>query len=370
MRPSVDKPSASPTPVKSSTTEILYDNETARPMLYGLTMRTTSLALASLLTACVAPIGDRTHDDFGPDAGVDGSSATGGSCDDLKIVTMNLTVSGSANFNGLPTSCWKLNGKLTITGPAVTSVDKLGDLREVNDLEINDADITAFNTKNAVEVGGDIYIHNNDKLTDISKIVAKSTTKSLRIDFNPLITNLGGTNKATIVSGVTSITNNVKLGTVDLASAQRLEGGVTISDNGALTAIQLPTLQSVGSFAIERNPLLTSISSMSSMTQVHGLFTINDNDSLVSLGQFGTGITFGSGVTISNNLKLADTGAIQYAGSVIGVVSVNNNTALDVTRAHDIGCCVVTGGFTASGNKTTQCAGNHYCLNTQQNCYR
>jgi len=356
--------------MKSSTTEILYDNKTARPMLYGLTMRTTSLALVSLLTACVAPIGDRTHDDFGPDAGVDGSTATG-ACDNLKTVTMNLTVTGSANFNNLPTTCWKLNGTLTISGPAVTSVDKLGDLREVTNLEINDADISAFNTKTTVEVGGDIYIHNNDKLTDISKIVAKSTVKSLRVEFNPLLTNLGSTNKATIVSGLTSITNNPKLGTVDLSSAQRLEGGVAISDNAALTTIQLTTLQSVGAFSVERNPLLTTLSNMSSMTQVHGLFTINDNDSLVTLGQFGTGITFGNSITISNNLKLADVGALQYAGSVLGTMAFNNNSALDVTRAHDVGCCVPgTGAFSASGNKTTTCNGNHYCLNTQQNCNR
>ncbi|HTL32189.1 MAG TPA: hypothetical protein VL326_03640 [Kofleriaceae bacterium] len=333
-------------------------------------MRTTTLALVSLLTACVAPIGDRTHDDFGPDAGVDGSSATG-ACDNLKTVTMNLTVSGTANYTGLPSTCWKLNGKLTITGPAVSSVEKLGDLREVTDLEINDADISAFNTKNPVEVGGDIYIHNNDKLTDISKVVAKSTIKSLRVDFNPLLTNLGGANKATIVSGLTSITNNVKLGSVDLSSAQRLEGGVAISDNGALTTIQLTTLQSVGSFSVERNPLLTTLSNMSSMTQVHGAFTINDNDSLVSLGQFGTGITFSSTIVVSNNLKLADVGALQYAGSVLGSMAFNNNSALDYTRAHDVACCVPgTGLFSASGNKTSQCAGNHYCLNTQQQCNR
>jgi hypothetical protein len=339
-------------------------------MLYGLTMRTTTFALVSLLSACVAPIGERDHDDFGPDAGVvDGQQATG-ACDDLKTVTMNLTVSGSSNFNGLPTSCWKLNGKLTITGPAVTSIDKLGDLREVTDLEINDADITAFNTKTNVEVGGDIYIHNNDKLTDISKIVAKSTTRSIRVEYNAVLANLGGTTRASIVSGLTSITNNPKLITVDFSSAQRLEGGVTISDNAQLQGIQLTALQSVGAFSIERNVALTNINSMSSMTQVHGAFSINDNDGLVTLGTFGTGITFGSSVTISNNAKLTDTGQIQHAGSIIGALYVNNNLQLDVSKAHDIGCCVVTAGIAFSGNKTTTCNGQHYCLNTQNNCYR
>ncbi|HUS33244.1 MAG TPA: hypothetical protein VMZ53_32300 [Kofleriaceae bacterium] len=332
-------------------------------------MRTTNLALVSLLSACVAPIGDRDHDNFGPDAGVDGSSATG-ACDDLKIVTMNLTVSGASNFNNLPTTCWKLNGKLVITGPAITSVAKLGDLREVTDLEINDADIAKFDTKAAVDVSGDIYIHNNDKLTDIANIVAKSTVKSIRVEYNPLLPNLGGLNRASIVSGATSITNNLKLTAVDFTSMQRLEGGVTISDNTVLTSIQLSSLQSVGNVSISRNPALTTLSNMSSMTNVHGAFSIDDNDALVSLGQFGSSITVDTNVTIANNAKLTDTGAIDHATRIFGTVAINNNAQLDVSKAHDIGCCVATGAFTATGNKTNQCNGNHYCLNNQQNCYR
>jgi hypothetical protein len=106
------------------------------------------------------------------------------------------------------------------------------------------------------------------------------------------------------------------------------------------------------------------------MTDVHGAFTINDNDALVSLGTFGQAINFGATVTISNNAKLTDTGALEHATTILGVLSVTNNSQLDVTRAHDIGCCVLTGGFNVAGNKTNQCNGGHYCLQTQNNCYR
>jgi hypothetical protein len=75
-------------------------------------------------------------------------------------------------------------------------------------------------------------------------------------------------------------------------------------------------------------------------------------------------------VTLSNNAKLADTGAISHATYITGVVAVNNNLQLDVTRAHDISCCVQTAGLSATGNKTTACQGNHYCINNgQQACF-
>ena len=335
-------------------------------------MRTTRLTLTAMLcsavAACVSPIGEREHDGVGPDAGVDGSTATG-ACADLKIVTMNLTVSGSSNFNNLPTTCWKLNGKLVITGPAVTSVAKLGDLREVNDLEINDADITTFDTKAPVDVTGDIYIHANDKLTDITNVAAKSTVKSIRVEDNAALTKLGGLSKVNVVSGATSVANNLKLTSVDLGSAQRLEGGLSVTDNGALGTITLTAMQSVGNLTIARNPVLSNIGSMSAMTNIHGTFTIDDNDALITLSTLGTGVTIDLGLVISNNLKLADTGQLQHASRIFGAIAVTSNSALDVSLGHDIGCCVASAGFTAANNKTTQCDGQHYCLQTQQNCF-
>jgi hypothetical protein len=331
-------------------------------------MRTTTLALLVSLSACVSPIGEREHEGFGPDAGVDGSTATG-ACDDLEIVTMNLTVSGSSNFNGLPTTCWRLNGKLVITGPAITSVAKLGDLREVNDLEINDADLATFDTKAPVEVSGDIFIHANDKLTDITNVAAKSTVKSIRVEYNAALTKLGGLSRVNVVSGATSIANNAKLSTVELGSAQRLEGGLSVTDNGALGTITLTGMQSVGNLTIARNPVLSNIGSMAAMTNIHGTFTIDDNDAITTLSSLGTGVTIDLGLVISNNLKLADTGQLQHATRIFGTIAVTSNAALDVSYAHDIGCCVSSAGFAASNNKTTQCDGQHYCLQTQQNCF-
>ena len=49
------------------------------------------------------------------------------------------------------------------------------------------------------------------------------------------------------------ISNNGKLATLDLSHATRLEGGLTISDNGALTTIKLGELSSVGNLTMRHN---------------------------------------------------------------------------------------------------------------------
>ena len=355
-------------PTNSPSIEILYITNSAHQLLKRLTMRTTTLALLCAVAGCMSPIDERQHDDFGADAGVDGSSASG-VCDDYKIVTMNLTVSGSSNFNNLPTTCWKLNGKLTITGPAVNSVAKLGDLREVNDLEIGDSALSKFDSKSVVEVAGDIYIHDNGSLADLAQVRAKSTVRSIKVQTNPSLTSIGGLGNASTVTGETNFSNDNKLTTLSLASAQRLEGGLTIANNAALTSISLTSLQSVANLTIQNNALLTNVGSMSSMTNVHGAFTIDNNDSLTTLGALGSSVFVDSNITITNNAKLTDTGSLSHATRVIGVITVSNNLQLDVTKAHDIGCCVQSAGFQAAGNKTNTCNGNHWCLNTQQNCF-
>ncbi len=332
-------------------------------------MRTTTMALLCSLAAC-APLSDRDNDWSNADGGVDGSSA-GGACDDLEVVHQaSLTISGTSGFNGLPTGCWKLDGKLTLTGPAVTSVAKLGDLRGVTDLEINDTDLAKLDTRTQFDVTGDIYIHHNDQLTEIANVYPKGAVETIRIEYNGALAGLGNVSRATVVVGATSIISNAKLAAADLSSAQRLEGGLVIQDNGALTSINLSALQSVGNLTIARNALLTTVGTMSSMTNVHGTFTIDSNASLTTLGTLGNAILVDLGISITNNAKLSDVGALAHANRVFGTVNISNNLQLDVTKAHDIGCCVQTGAFTASNNKTNQCSGTHYCLNTQQNCYR
>jgi hypothetical protein len=368
LHPEVDMAVAPPHGAKSPSIEIDYARAAARLVLKEKVMRTTLLGILCSFASACAQIGDREPYEA-PDAGVDGGPAAL-ACDQLETRTGSLTISGASGFQGLPTTCWKLAGKLTLTGPAVASLAKLGDLRGVTDLEIGNTELAKIDTKAAFDVTGDIYIHHNNLLADVGNVSPRGTIESLRVESNPRLTTLGGLSSLTIVSGATSITNNVQLASIALPSASRLEGGLTISDNAALTSILLQSLQSVGNVTISRNNLLTSIGTMAAMTNVHGTLSIDSNGSLTTLGSLGSALVVDISVSINNNTRLADLGRLDHAGRVLGTVQVTNNPALDVTKAHDIGCCVQTGAFAASNNKTTSCAGSHWCLSTQQNCFR
>jgi hypothetical protein len=334
-------------------------------------MRTTMLVvLCSFATGC-APLGNpggSTYEGDGPDGGVDGA-AVGGPCNEVETVTMNLNIATDAGFSNLPTSCWKLNGTLTIAGTGVKSLAKLGDLRGVTDLELNNTSLTTFDTMSTVEVSGDIWVRYNEKLTDIAKLAAKDTVDSITIEHNPALLGLGGVSKATIVIGQTTILDNLKLTKVDLTNAQRLNGGLYVGDNPLATTLDIARLQSVGSFTIANNAALTTLTGSTLLQFVHGTLTIDNNDSLATLGQFGNAVQIDTNLVVTGNSRLADVGGLARATRIFGIAQVSSNTALNPTRAHDIGCCVATSGFTAAGNQNTQCTGDHWCLNTQQ-CFR
>lgn len=334
-------------------------------------MRTTITALLCALSAAAcAPIGESGGNRYdGADAGVDGSAST--ACDDYETRTLDLTISGAAGFTGLPASCWRLDGRLTLTGPAVTSLAKLGDLREVRHLVIDDTALTRIDTPSVIEVTGDVTIRNNDELTDIANVAVDTAASSITVEYNPQLTALGGLARANVISGATRIANNAKLATLDLGRATRLEGGLVVSDNAALTALDLHSLESAGAVTIRHNPALTSLGSLSALQFVHGTFTLDDNDSLVSLA---SAMTNGMGtidldLVITNNAKLQELGGLARTKYVGGGFTATGNSALAACEVREIDCCVDTGPVYASGNQTSSCNSNGYSWCYQQYGY-
>lgn len=354
MRPLLSTP--------STTIEIDCDRESARSLLWETTMRTT-MAMALLCFAGCAQIGEHADDDGRPDSGVDGSTAA--TCDQMEQRTMDLTISSTAGFNNLPTGCWRLNGKLTLTSTAVTSLAKLNDLREVTTLVIESTELTRIDTMSPVEVTGAITVRYNAKLTDIGNIVPKALVPSITVDSNAVLPTLGGISKAQVVSGETWITNNSKLLSVNLGQATRLEGGVYIQDNPLVASIDLHSLTSTNHFTVRHNPLLTTLTTTAKY--IHGTLTIEDNASLATLGTFGTDALIDGGLSLQGNTALLDVGGLARAAHIYPGVIINTNTRLPTTKAHDIGCCVMTNGFAVAGT-SGGCQGNHWCQN-QHNCY-
>ncbi len=326
-------------------------------------MRATLTAMLSLATAC-APIGERgSRDDDGPDAGV--GNAT---CDQIETKTMDLSVSAASGFSGLPNGCWKLVGKLTLSGAGVTSLDKLGDLREVRDLVIDDTDLAKFDTKSIVEVAGNVTIRYNDKLTDITNVVPKATAASITIEYNPELVAIGGVSKTTVVSGATTVRNNNKLAKLDLAAATRLEGGLLVQDNPVLGTIDLKLLDSVRDITIRNNAGLYDLGTFAALDYVHGTLTIDNNDNLTTLGN-----TMMSGTTVDDlnvivngNLKLTELGGLAHLKYVGGTVTATGNSALTYCEIREIDCCVDSGQVLHSSNQTSSCGQSGYSWCNQQ----
>lgn len=366
MQPQVYNVRSTPTSPAAATRGIHIVNRAARSVLKGSTMRTsTSLLLCSLLAAC-AQVGERGGYQDGPDAG--GSTTRG--CDDLETLIGDLTITGSSGFTDLPQGCWELTGKLTLRGPAITSLAGLGDLRTVAGLELDSTALVGVDTPSTIDVTGDVMIHHNAQLVDLGHVAPHGELASLLVEYNDSLAIIGGLSQVTRVTGATTIENNGKLVTLDLAHATRLEGGLTVQDNAALTTVELDQLTSVGDLTLRHNPALASISSLSSLQYVHGTLTVDDNDNLAGLDAMNGAMTSVDGsIVVSGNAKLASLGQLTHVGVVGGSVAITSNGSLDYCQPQPFTCCMqITGALQISGNRTTSCQAHSWCWNNNYGC--
>jgi len=334
---------------------------------------TTALLAALAATGC-APIGGHGNGgDVGPDAGT-----TAKSCDNPVVKTMDLTLTGTDSIGNLPTGCWQLNGTLTVNGTA-TSLAKLGDLRQVEDLVINGGSLTSIDMSEGLTVTRKLDIENS-KLTSLANITLPddasclSYLDSVTVTANPSLTDLGSVADMMCVSGAVKISNNVNLAAVRLDKAQRLEGGVEISYNNKLTQLTFANVTSItGDLVVSNNAALTSFTSLANLKYMHGSITIDSNPVLTTLPttmQAAPAPVVETNLTITNNPKLTELGAFTKLSGVDFLINISNNAALDVCEAKAVGCCVYhPGTATLKGNSGTSCAVRPYCIaGTNNNC--
>jgi hypothetical protein len=333
-------------------------------------MRTPTAILTTLFAIGCAPIGGphRGPGGDGPDAG------TAEACTDPVTKTMDVTLSAADTApSGLPTSgCWKLQGKLTVSG-AANSLAKLGDLREVTDLVIDGAPIERIDSMNPVNVTHSILIQNTTALAGLSNITVPSDAtclsyvQSVSVVNNAALTSLGGIANLHCVSGAVTIQNNAKLTSAMLDSVIRLEGGLLIQDNTVLTEISLQKLQSITSdLVIRHNTALTTIDAMPAIQYLHGSVVIDNNAALTTLPTAMTDpMPYVEGnLTITSNPKLTNIGQFSHFRGANLAINVSNNTALDYcTQARAVGCCVPHNGTAEIHNNknTGNCSVNSWC---------
>ena len=326
-------------------------------------MRTTALTtmfLASL--AGCAQIGPHGDDSALPDA--DTSAAA---CDTPVVKTMNITVSDATTLKSIPTACWTLKGSLTVMGTA-TSLAKLGDLRQVDDLVINGGALTTIDTPSPLAVTHSVDIEGNANLTSLANLTLPNDATcltyidSITVKANPKLTDLGGVAQMMCVSSAAVISNNVNLTSIKLDAAQRLEGGLEVSYNDKLTSLSIGNVQSIThDLIIQNNKALTSFTTLSKLHFMHGSILIDSNPLLVTLPteMLDPGPVVELNLTITNNATLTELGAFTTLAGVNGSINITNNAQLDYCEARQVGCCVGHNGIASisTGNKNHSCSG-------------
>ncbi len=356
MHPEVDIVRTRPLAPPSLTGEIHASSPAARNLFMEVHMRSTHLALLGLALAAAACV-DVQHRHYTHDGGADGGSVAR-DCSNAQLVAGDLTFSNADTallLTGVPkTGSWKLGGKLTMTGTGVKSLAKLNDLCSVGDLDIAGTSLTKLDTAAPIEVVGNLSIHDNDALTDVSNAIpGASSLGSIFIDNNRQLAKFDSFATADTVSLATTITNNAKLATIDLHQATRLEGGLYVETNAALTSLQLSSLQSAGDLTISSNTALPSVT-LGALQFVHGSLTIDRNNALDLATMMSAPLQrIDLDLAITNNPALTGLGELSHTGSIGGAITISNNGQLDFCPAREVGCCVAHPGVASITNNLT-----------------
>lgn len=359
---------------------------------------TTLIAFCLLHTACLAEVGgdecDGPRCTSGGGQGSGSGSATSATCTDPEELVAPITIRSDADFEALPEGCWSLNATLRLEGPGVTSFARLGDLLEVNDLEIVDTALTSISARTPVKVWGSLLVSGNTRLTALANLAVERWdgptadgvpfSVAYVIRNNPVLTTIDGLAYIAQVDRDLRITDNAQLGVVELPELARVTGTVQISNTGA-TAVRLANLATVGRLEVtsnpklgqlgglaatsitgdvilRANPVLTTIGTMSSLTRIGGALTIDDNDALVDLGALTTQLgQIGGALAVTGNAKLTSIGRLGRLTTGIGSsITITGNPQLSQCAAIEVDHCV-TGGTAIIQNNLTQTSCNCWC---------
>lgn len=340
-------------------------------------MRLTNalLALALPLTACV------------PEARLPTDKTKNcGSLDesDLETVDDDVTIRSAEDLEGLPSRCWDLRGTLTVQGTNITSLAQLDKLVGMDHLVISGTKLTKLDVP--LYVYETVEINGNDVLANLDKLeIDQNIAVSISVDDNASLVDLGGLEDLEVVGGDLTISRNAKLPTLSLRQLAEVGGSTRISNNAALATIDLGKLEVIhrielldnaaltsfgafparsilGDFTIRGNKLLTTLGTMSSLENIQGNLTIDNNAALTNVGLFTTTMRYLTGVlAISNNPQLTDLGQLSRLTG-IGAIQVTSNTKLPFCKAQEIDHCVPQHG-------SVSIAGNNNAVMTDCPCW-
>jgi hypothetical protein len=255
-----------------------------------------------------------------------------------------------------------IKGSLEIRGATLSDLSGLESLTSVGELLIGPPPPLSF--------GG----AGNPALTSLHGLEHLKGVHALRIEGNPLLTDLGALSGLTFVTGDLEVMSNAALTSLEGLHAISRAGDVKISDNAALANLRgLRGLTAVDGFTLLRNGLVQSFDGMAALdyfgptgltvygnaalvdfsglevTSIGADFRVNDNASLTSFKGLEKVRLLAWTVDIGKNPKLTSIKELAAVTEIRGTVTIADNPLLP--------SCQITALLTPV-SKTCTCSGN------------
>ena len=184
--------------------------------------------------------------------------------------------------------------------------------------------------KKLTTVGGDIRMYSNNQLTDLTGLEnITSVGGDLLFQSNPKLESFAGLTQLTAIGGKIDLKQNIALthlsGLENIASAK----GISLVKNPALTDLQAlgSITQLSGDLIIEENNALTDLNGLNNLTTVGGSVTIQSNNALTALAGLNA-LSSAGHLYILNNAGLTELTGLETLAQVSGDVYIYQNNVL------------------------------------------
>jgi hypothetical protein len=257
-----------------------------------------------------------------------------------QIINDDVVLNTQAQVDGFAAT--EVNGKITVTGAAITNLNGLSELTKCHSLIISsNASLTSIiGLANLESVKDDLIIRNNASLSTLvgfSSLITVGTAApdALVIENNDNLLNVDGFLGLTFAHSL-KIDGNNKLADLDgLSVLVEVDDFFIISNNPALTNLDglssFTTVSSAGgNLTIDNNDALTNVDGLSSVTGLAGL-VIKNNAAITNLdGLSNLDFTVFGGITIENNAALTNVDGLSNAGTTGDLKIINNPSLANV----------------------------------------
>ena len=251
-------------------------------------------------------------------------------------------------------------GNHTIESLGLASLESLGPVRVYNNQELRN-----FDGMGPLTTTGELNVFENPKLMNIDGLSSVTTVGGrIRFSENPMLTSLAGLASVVTINGGLIVNGNAALTDLGIR-AETIGGAVVLTDNENLENLNgfsdLKTIGSAGcscafsGLLIRNQPKLASID-LSSLTSIGGALIIDKNplitdlNTLTSLTHVGVNTDFGDqSISISSNTALTTIEGLQnLSGDLRGSLSIYDNASLvslkGLEKITDVGESLVISG--------------------------